>query len=195
MIEIIIVAILGLTLAGLMVTRITEKPIRIGLPLITESSANTFTTQPVTLPGVPSIAVTRGETKGIGVEVMDIFSSMAPIDPEAGQTNQLLASIIKGAAPTAGLGAANQRVIWARRHTFESVTGAAGEVLLQWEQTQHQDMTDHDGNGELVMDNEIHMTIEGVGNAGAKTWDGYMLVHLVEFDPNEIVFELLEMQT
>lgn len=185
----------GLQASVSMVTRVTEKPIRIGLPALSNSAANTFTTQPVTLPGVPSIAVTRGETKGIGVEVMDITSNLTAIDPEAGQTNQLICQLVKGAAPTATLAANDQRAIYTRRHAWESVTGAAGEIFILWKQVETRDMTDHDGNGELVMDNEIHMSIEGVGNATVKTWDGFMLVHLVEFDAEEVVFELLEMQT
>ncbi len=55
-----------------------------------------------------------------------------------------------------------------------------------------EDLTDGDGNGELVADDEIHISILGSGNANAKRVRGYFLYHLIELDPTEALFELIE---
>lgn len=174
--------------------RLTEKPIRINYGNLVESGANVFTTTPVPVPGVPSIAITRGDTKGIGLEIMKVYSEMDEPDNEAGQRNTLTVEISKGAAPAAQRGMANRLTVWRRRRIVDNLqTTAVGETVTNLEDSRWDDLTDGDGNGELVLDSEMHLSVQGTGNAAAKnSGGGYMLCHLVEFDSNEVVFELLE---
>lgn len=179
-------------LGALAVTRITEKPIRIGLGDLAESSANTFTTAPVSVAAVPSISLTRGQQKGIGLEVMKVVSELDPPDIEDDQNNDMVAELVKGAAPTALLGITNQRVIWRRKSENRNNFTTSGHANAYVEVTKSDDMTDGDGNGELVFDNEIHLSIKGLGNAGVNAVTGYVLAHLIEFTAEEAIFEVLE---
>lgn len=172
--------------------RLTEKPIRIGFS-VTESAANTFTTATVPLPAIPSLAITRGDVKGLGVEIMKIVNQVGTPDLESGQNNQILCSLRKGATPGAIGAIQDNTQIYRRQLLFQSEqTTAVGDDSQAPDLIVHEDLTDGDGNGELVLDNEIHASIQGIGNANAKAWSGYMLCHLVEFTPNEVVLELLE---
>jgi len=178
-----------------MATRLSEKPFRIGFNLA-GSAANTFTTQPISLPGVPSISIRRGDAKAMGVEVMAVISNQQTPDLEAGQDNAVNAALVKGAAPVSG-GAENEiensRCIWVRDIQYDGVTvTSVGEIFMSVEAVRFDDLTDHDGNGEIVMDNEIYIAVSGTGNASAKRTRGYMLCHLVELDANEAVFEMIE---
>ncbi len=176
-----------------MAVRITEKPLRIGFA-VTESAANTFTTAAINLPTTPSIAVSRsGSAKAIGVEIMKVFSECRPPDLEAAQDNTVTVQIVKGPAPTAMVGVRDNRTIWQRiRESRVTEITAVGEIHETGERSKFDNLTDHDGNGEIVADNEIHASILGVGNAGAKSCGGYMLYHLVELDQTEALFELIE---
>ena len=179
-------------LAVEMTRRLSEKPIRIGFD-ITESAPNVFTTSPIELPAVPSISVIRGDAKALGVEIMDIMTEMADPDPEAGQNNTLTFQILKGPAPTVALLASDQRSIYRRRKRTRVVeVTAVGEVTVFTEEPIFADLTDHDGNGEIVLDDQIHALIQGGGNAGVKQCTGYLLVHLIEVDATEAVFEMIE---
>ncbi len=188
MIELLLLLLAGALFASLMVTRITEHPIRIPFRVV-ESSANTFTTATIELPSVPSISITRGEAKAIGVEIMKVMSNMVAPESEDGQSNNVVTQILKGATPTAQLVSNNNLVVWERRVEIDN-SAINGSFIF--ERNKYDDLTDGDGSGELVLDNEIHAVIEGAGNAAAKSMQGYMLVHLVEFDRNEAVFEMLE---
>lgn len=181
-----------MVILGLMMTvRVTEHPIRIGFSL-TESSANTFTTNPIPVPGVASISLTRGRTKALGLEVMKIRSTIDLPSNEDDQENTRRGQIVKGQTPTALVGINNQRTILDRIVTnINNFTTSGGASDLQ-ENAIFDDLTDGDGNGELVLDNEIHASTQGTGNADAGTWAGYLLCHLVEFDAEEAVFEILE---
>lgn len=172
--------------------RLSEKPLRIDIGVV-ESAANSRTIQNIVLPAVPSIAITRGDVKGIGIEIMKISLELSQVDPEAGQNNNVTYELVKGAEPAALLGAGNLRVILRRRSTLRGVTvTSVGELLASNLEPVIYDMTDGDGNGELVLDNEIHAQIQGSGNASAKVAAGYALYHLYEFDGTEALFEILE---
>lgn len=174
--------------------RLTEKPIRIGFTVI-ESAANTVTVVQINLPTIPSIALARGKLKALAVEVMKVATSMQPPDTEAGQGNNFAYELIKGAAPTSQLGMDNQRVIHSRIIENKGVeVTAVGEIFDTRERNIIDDLTDGDGNGEIVADNEIHVLVEGTGNANVKRVRGYMLVHLIEIDTEEAIFELIETQ-
>jgi len=181
-------ALLGLVL----VVRLTDRPIRLGFRLV-ETGANTFTTGTLNVPSTPSVAVSRGQTKLIGIEVMKVVSEMPPPNVEAGQSNSVKMGISKGPAPTVGVNIDDQRTIWSRVRRVVGVTvTSVGEIFIADEDIRYDDLTDGDGAGEIVSDNEIHMTIQGSGNASAITGNGYLLYHLVELDANEAVFEMIE---
>lgn len=192
MMELIILLILASTLASLLVTRLTEKPLRIGF-LNNESAANTYTTSPIVIPTTPSIALARGRAQAIGIEVMKVVVDIDPPSIEANQNNRVQWEIVKGSAPTAMLGVRNNRVIarGSRRALGTEVT-AVGELLFFDEDIKPVDLTDGDGNGEIVADNEIHAAVEGSGNSAARSMDGYILYHLVQIDQTEALFELIE---
>lgn len=185
--------LLAVALSSLLVTRLTEKPLRFGFN-ITETSVNVYTTSPINLPSVPSIAVVRGDAKAIGIEIMKIRSDVPEPDPEAGQNNNVTIQLVKGAAPSTLLTTNNQLVIWNRRRRTRVVeVTAVGEINTGPEEDiLFDDLTDGDGNGEIIADNEIHIVIQGSGNAAAKAASGYGLYHLVEIDATEALFELLE---
>ncbi len=188
-----LISALLLALVGILLTvRITEKPLRIPFT-VTETGANTFTTTTINVPGVPSIAVTRGgDAKGIGLEVMKVVSDHDKPDPEPGVANELRMGLSKGAAPTAALTVQDKKSILVRVTSWEHEDATGVEAANQSEDVMHFDLTDGDGNGELVFDDEIHVWVAGVGNAAAKRTEGYLLVHLVEYTGNEAIFELLE---
>lgn len=184
----ILLATLLASLLPLLTTRVTEKPIRIPFTLI-ETGANTFTTTPIQIPSVPSITLSRGDVKAIGVEVMKVYTNMAMPDSEDGQSNSFSMQIHKGAAVTAFLNSDNNLIVHERRIRIDN-SAINGSFLA--EASKFDDLTDGDGNGELVLDDQIHLNVLGVGNAAAKSTLGWLLVHLVEFDAKEAVFEILE---
>lgn len=172
--------------------RLTEKPLRVGFT-VTESAAVTFTTKTIALPSVPSVAITRGDVKTLGIEIMDITTEVDMPDEESGQNNSTIVEIVKGSVPAALLEIQDQRTIYRRKLSNRETAAAAGEIFNPArEDVLQRDMTDHDGNGELVADDEIHVSILGVGNAAVKKVSGFILYHLVEFDANEAVFEMIE---
>lgn len=172
--------------------RMTEKPLRIGFNIV-NLSANAFRTLPINLPTIPSIVISRGASKAIGIEVMAVVSELEQPDLEAGQNNVITIELVKGPVPTAQLGIFDQRTIWRRRIRSENLTvTSVGEIGANQEANRYDDLTDHDGNGEIVADNEIHVSIIGSGNAAVKTGNGYLLYHLLELEQQEAVAELIE---
>ncbi len=175
--------------------RLTEKPIRAGWT-ITEGTVNVFTTQTLALPGAFSIQIgrKRGSKVAIGAEIMKFVTELDLPSVEAGQLNSIVMECIKGAAPTALVGMFDQRNI-ARRNVdnAEVEVTAVGEMFNPArEKITYQDLTDGDGNGELVLDDQVHISIKGAGNANTRSGSGYILFHLYEFDLDEAIFEVLE---
>ncbi len=163
--------------------RITENPVRIAFAL-GESAANAFTTAPIRLP------VVAIGSKVQAIELMAIQSSLQPPDPEAAQTNRIQAQVTRDLETTI-INYDDPSLIYRRVITFESVTGAAGEVTYLHEENLYAPMHDGDGNGELLVEQIIHLAIQGIGNAGSKTFSGYLLVHLVEVDAAEVAAQAL----
>jgi len=175
--------------------RLSEKPIRIGFA-ITESGANTFTTVAFNLPALSPVVLRTTDITAIGVEVMKVITEMNMPDPEANQNNNTTFEIVKGQAPTALLGKNNQRVIARRKIQARGIeVTAVGEIHHIHETHAEYDMTDGDGNGELVVDGEIHLSVQGAGNSAAGKSEGYLLVHLLEVDSKEAIFEMIEQST
>jgi len=185
---------MGAMLAALLVVRLTEKPIRIAFNL-DESAANTFTTVAINMPSVGNVNLRRGQTTTIGFEVMKVKSTLLGADQEPGQQNRVQYELVKGAAPTAPLGGNNQRTIWERDRRYLSEDATGIEHTNNAENSFWDDLTDGDGNGEVVADNEIHALILGTGNAATKQMRGYLLGHLIELDAQEAVFEMIEQNT
>ncbi len=184
--------LLASLLAVLAVRRLTALPLRIGFTVV-ETSASARTIQAINLPSVPSIAIARGEVKAIGIEIMKVFAEVSQVDPEAGQNNNVTAQLVKGASPGSLLEPNDQRSILRIRNTIRDVTvTSVGEIFIQTMQGRFYDLTDGDGRGELVLDNEIFAQVAGSGNANTKTFAGYLLYHLVDVDGPEATFELLE---
>lgn len=190
LLEMFIVVLMPLV-AAVLLKRITEKPIRIGFGL-TESAANVFTTSPINVPAVPALGMVRGKSVGIGLEVMKVRSSIDLPTPEDDQENTRRGQLIKGAAPTALIGINDQRNIFDRIVTNDSNFTTSGNGQMLQENAITDDLTDGDGNGEPVFDNEIHVSVQGTGNIDVFTFAGYILVHLTEFSAEEAMFELLE---
>ncbi len=189
----LIIAIVMALIGAVIVLRITEKPIRVGFQL-TETGANTFSTTPLNLPTVPSIVLIRGRAgaKAIGTEVMKVIVDVTSPDQENDQTNLTAFELVKGQAPTALLQSENQRVIVRHQVKNDNSFTTSGKTSDFIREPTFLDLTDGDGNGEIVADNEIHVVVQGTGNAGAKGVRGYVLLHLVEIDATEALFELIE---
>ncbi len=197
--ELIMVAMALITLlpAIAMHIRLTEKPLRLGFQLI-ESATNTFTTAPLNLPTIPQLSLTIGKggrKAGIGIEIMKIRSEMASPSNENGQNNTRQVALLKGPAPVAAdpRRANSNRVIWTRQNriTNQELTGI-GEIFNLQEDHVFDDLTDGDGNGEIVADNEIHIVVIGVGNSSVTDAAGYLLYHLVELSTDEAIAEMIE---
>ncbi len=189
-IMIFLASVVGLLLA----VRLTEKPLRIGFS-VTETAANAFTTVAINMPTIPSIALARGsdDVMTIGAEIMSVRTEIRYPDVETGQANTVTYELVKGPTPTAFLGLNDQRVIDRQLLRAQTIATAAGEtLLLDKEVTAPVDMSDHDGNGEIVADNEIHASIQGGGNANVRSVNGYLLYHVVQLSGNEALFELIE---
>lgn len=183
---------MGAMLAAILVVRLTEKPIRIGFS-ITEDAANQFTTVAINMPAVGTVNLrTRGAATAIGFEIMKVRTNLLHADQEPGQQNRVQYGISKGAAPTAVQVPNNQLMIWGRdrRTLSEDATGI--EHKIDAEDDFWDDLTDGDGNGEVISDGEIHAWVAGTGNAAAKQFDGYLLGHLIELDTEEAIFEMIE---
>lgn len=193
LIEILIPIIMALV-GAVMLKRISEKPIRVGFAVV-ESAANTFTTVAVNLPIVNITVQTRGGVSAQAVEIMKVRSEIQSPDLEDDQQNLIQGEISKGAAPTAFAAVGGQSSIFKRQvRAFDIFTtsGAAGYIQ---EETITDDLTDGDGNGEIVADPEIHVSVQGTGNPSAKAFRGYMLLHIVELGPDEAILELVEQNT
>jgi len=195
LIEILLSLIIASVLSVLAV-RITVNPVRQGFS-VTESAANTFTTAPIELPGVTSVQVrtSGGVDKVIGSEIMGIVDEMDVPSIEAGQNNAIQAQIVEGAAPT-GLLTINNNLTLHHRN-IESRGLQVTAVGLQWmwqESVLYHDLTDHDGNGIIVVDPEIHVSINGSGNAEGKVYRGKLIYHLVQIDSDELIAQILSRQ-
>jgi len=186
-----VIFIMGAMIAALLVVRLTEKPIRVHFNL-SESAANTFTTIPINLPSVGTVNLSRGKRTAIGVEIMKVKTTLLTADQEPGQQNRVQYELVKGAAPTAPLGVFNGLTIWERDRRSLSEDATSVNHQITQENSFWDDLTDGDGNGEIVSDAEIHASVLGTGNAATKQIRGYMLLHLVELDSDEALFEMIE---
>lgn len=177
-IGVLLLALLGTVLA----TRITTNPFRIRYT-VTESAANTYTAISIEL---PVAALARGKVQAL--EMMGWVNDVEPPDNESAQENSVVHGITRD-LDTAERTLANDNEIYKRSRHNESIQAAAGETQSLAEDVEWNDVTDHDGNGEVVMERTIHAYVVGTGNAAAKGTSGYLLAHLVELDAEEVVVQ------
>lgn len=174
--------------------RLTEHPLRLGFEHI-EANVNVFDTTPLNLPTIPQLILgTKGTSRhaGIGIEIMKIRSQLASPSNENGQNNTRTAALVKGPVPTTANIEAN-RTIWQRQNRITNQElSAIGEIFNLQEDNVTDDLTDSDGNGEIVADNEIHITVQGVGNSSVTQVRGYILYHLIQLEQDEAIAEMIE---
>lgn len=178
-------------IGAVMFKRLTEKPIRIGFT-VQEATANTFAAAEINMPSVGTVNLLRGQASAIGFELMKVRSNLNSADQEPGQQNRVQYGISKGAPTTAQQVPNNQLMVWGRdrRTLSEDATGI--EHKIDHEDDFWDDMTDGDGNGEIISDSSLTAWAVGTGNAAVKQSRGYLLGHLVELDANEAIFEMIE---
>lgn len=177
-----------LPLLMVLVTRITEKPIRIRA-IVTESAANTYTEQSIALP-VTAFLTGRGKSgKAQAIELMKVFSDIPTPELEAGQNNQTQVQLVKDTT-TGSLDYNSENFIWGRKKRVHELQGAAGEAAIHSDEMWVDDMTDGDGNGEILTDQTIYLGLKGTGNASAQSSRVALLCHLVELDSADVVAQL-----
>ncbi len=168
-----------------MAKRITQNPFRVKAS-VTETAANTTTIAEVTLPIAPV-----GNDKVLGLEVMGAVYHPTNdfVDLEDGQTNRTRTQWSKdtGAVFDASL---DDNIDMMQKGAESQFTTSGGSCIDLQSEVFH-DLTDGDGNGEIIVERSIFFQVQGVGNAGAKGCQSYLLCHLVELDTNEVVLNLV----
>ncbi len=169
-----------------MVRRLTEKPflIRRNVP---ESSAGTFTEVSIQLPIAPVLG--RGTLQA--VELMAMVSDIRLPDIEDDQSNSVSAQLTKD-SQTGSLQVDSDQVLWNRVIQVENEFTTSGSGTVIHEAVKNDDMTDYDGNGQIVAEQTIHLGIVGSGNAATRTVRIKMLAHLVALDADDAIILLLE---
>lgn len=181
MLEIII--ILFALIVPLLAVRLTANPFRLGYNVI-EGGANTYTEAVLEVP----LSITG--TKIQGIELMKWHNISNASDVEADQENETVTQLVKD-SQTGQIRYDNSDLI----HQFvffneENFTTSGAEILNEY-MDRSVDLTDGDGNGQLLAERRIHVGILGVGNGSAKRATGYVLCHLVEFSPEEFLVQVV----
>jgi len=187
MFEIFILVVMAL-LGAIMLKRITENPFRIRYNVV-EGGANTFTEVAINLPVAAGVG--PGANKVQAIELMGIKNALNFADPEAGQNNSVAAQLTRDSKSSL-LQFDDDDLIWARvTRTRDVEVTAVGEIVIHGEEIlPFEDLTDGDGNGEVIMERTINMSVQGSGNAAAKRNHGYLLAHLVELDADEVAVQI-----
>lgn len=172
-------ALLLLPALLVMAVRITENPFRVRFA-VTESAANTYTEVDLVLP----VQAVKGQVQAI--ELMKVVVNTSGPDAEDGQTNSSTVQVVRD-SQSAEIGYANENLIHLRKPTFDNsaINGTSDREGVTFD-----DLTDGDGNGEILLERTIHVGMISVGNAAAKSATGYLLCHLVELDGNEVAVQL-----
>ncbi len=163
-----------------MTTRLSEFPFKLRASTI-EGAANTFAESDINLP----VAIVRGG-KVQAVEVMKHYSRMAAPDSEDAQNNTFTEQWTRD-SQTALLALDSDQVISQRRIEIDN-SAINGSYLL--DAVQVIDLTDGDGNGELLLERSIHHGVAGTGNAAAKRGQGWLLAHLIEVTGEEAAVQM-----
>lgn len=166
-----------------MAMRLTTNPFRIRFA-VTEIPVNTYTEKDLSLP----VAITAGG-KAQAIEVMKIVTEFPVLVPEPGQTNNLAFVAVRD-SQSALISYDDDDCIYRRRiHQVSEDATAIEQRNVQIEQTVIADLTDSDGNGEIMLERTIHVGIKGTGNPAALSVNGYILAHLVELSGEEAAIQ------
>jgi len=167
-----------------MTKRLTEHPFRIRFE-VTESAANTFTRIDIALP----IAALTGGDKAQAIELMGVTSIINPPTLETGQANSINFEVTKDAIASQPTGRGGENYIDGRLVQNAHI-GVDGSWIFEF--FEKHDMTDYDGNGEIIFERTIHAALLGTGNVGALSVAGWLTCHLVELDTSDVVAAILE---
>ncbi len=163
--------------------RLTENPFRIRFT-VTESAANTYTEQELNLP----VAITSGG-KAQAIEVMKVVSELPALVPEPGQTNNFALVIVKDSKSSLIDYKDDDTIYRRRQHQVSEDAAAIEQGQSPAEQTMIADLTDGDGNGEILLERTIHAGVKGTGNPAALAANGYILAHLIELSGEEAAIQ------
>jgi len=171
------------------VVRMTDTPQRLLLGSITETGANTFTqSAPIR---TPVVALQSGG-KVIAMEAVKVVGTAGLPSVEAGQANQVniqLTTESKSARAQAGV---DSDVVMDRETGGVSVIGAAAATGgASITQADFEKELGEGGTGELITSGDLFIAIVGTGNAGARSWDGYLLYYPVEIDSQDFVIKAI----
>ncbi len=175
-IPIVLMMLVGMLLA----TRITENPFRVRATIV-ESAANTFTQVSVTL---PVAAVGGGKVQAI--EVMKSSYNCSAPDLELSQSNAVT-TVWHRDSDTVVRAQDSDNYIDGWRKSIQNVFTTSGSSTMETENPVIHDLTDGDGNGQVLMERTIFLAIQGSGNASAKTVESYLLCHLIDLTAEEVV--------
>ena len=161
--------------------RLTDSPFRVRANTI-ESGTSTYTEDEVNLP----VAIVKGKVQAI--ETMKFVSDMSGPDTETNQTNNVVQQWTRE-SQTGEIRYDSDQLIAKRKLEMDEqmTTSGADNVLVE---TQVQDLTDGDGNGELLLERSIFHGVIGSGNSAAKRAAGYLLCHLVELTGDEAALQM-----
>jgi len=179
-ISILIMAAIGV----LLFTRLTEKPFRVRFEA-TEDTVNVYKQNEINL---PFVGITGGRAGAQAIELMKVKWRLGLPTNENAQLNRLDAALHKDSDDSIRA--------WNNENGIDIASwenhniGTGGSVQIGNTVFEH-DMTDGDGNGEIIVERSIFIAIEGTGNASVKGVQGYMLCHLVEIDADELAAQLL----
>lgn len=163
--------------------RITENPFRIRYN-VQESAANTYTQTELNLP----VTVVGDAVQAI--ELMAVVESTQLPDIESGQNNNTVVQIVRD-SQSDNLTFDNDQLIYQRtRRAVVTTVTAVGEIFDNGDDNATLDMTDHDGNGQIIMERTMFVGINSTGNANVKRSTGYMLAHLVELSAKEVAIQM-----
>ncbi len=174
-----------------------EYPQWINVGDVTESAANTLTTEDVTALLAPTIAPNSMGKGKHGVMVWEVFkweSQLNQPDNESGQANNNVKASVWGSfdddAPTS-VGFDDEEIQYYRRATIQNVQAAAGESATVFEDIARVDEGDGAGRGTLLVDRNYFLTVEGTGNANAKSFVVRMKARRVTIKLVEALIEIL----
>jgi len=165
-----------------MAKKITDRPFPIRFNIV-ETSANTYTEQNLDLP----VAIV-GVGKIQAIEILAVVGELDLPSAEPGVANNVWAQLVRD-TQTTKIRHDDEDLIWAKGRQWDSEDAAGIEAGALAETTFDESLV-YDGDGEIVMERQIHMGILGSGNAAARRVHGKLICHLVELTASEVIPQL-----
>ncbi len=167
-----------------MATRLTDTPYII-TRRITESAANIFTTVPISMP-FPAPAAGQNHA----VEICKVESDLQQPNEEVDQENRSRMQLVRD-LQTSILNFTAEQVIWTRDLVLRNrLQVAEGQTLFLYDRIQYHDLM-VSGRGVVYIEKNIHLQIQGIGNASAMDGGVRIYIHLVKLTNNEVKQRLL----